>query len=188
MHLETKRLTLREYTFEDWPAVNAYTSDPQVVQFMAFGPTTPEQTREHLQWAIEAGAQQPRLLYEFAVVLRAEQRVIGTATLQVDSRERRQANFSYLFHHDYWGHGFATEAMHCLIHFGFTELHLHRIADDCDARNLASARVMEKLGMRREGHLRETIWKDGRWYDEYIYAILANEWPGEAAIRTPSEK
>ena len=176
MQLETRRLILREYTLDDWPAVDAYTSNPQVVQYMSFGPTTPEQTREHLQWAITAAAEQPRSLYELAVVLRAEQRLIGTATLQVDSRERRQANFSYLFHPDYWGQGYATEAIRRLIHFGFTELHLHRVADDVDARNLASVRVMEKLSMRREGHLRETIWKDGRWYDEYLYAILAHEW------------
>jgi ribosomal-protein-alanine N-acetyltransferase len=143
---------------------------------MAFQPTTLEQTHEHIQWAIAASTEQPRSLYEFAVVLRSERRLIGTATLQVDQRERRQAHFSYLFHRDYWRQGYATVAMRRLIDFGFTELHLHRVADDCDARNLASARVMEKLGMRREGHLRETIWKDTRWYDEYLYAILAHEW------------
>ena len=176
MYLETRRLILRDYTPDDWPAVDAYTSDPEVVQYLSFGPTTPEQTREHLRWAMRAAAEQPRSFYELAVVLRAEQRLIGTANLQVDHRERRQAYFSYLFHRDYWGQGYATEAIRRLIHFGFTELHLHRVADDCDARNLASVRVMEKLGMRREGHLRETIWKDGRWYDEYLYAILAHEW------------
>lgn len=188
MQLESERLLLREYTLDDCPEVNAYTSDPKVVQYMSFGPTTPEETREHIQWAIAAGAEQPRSLYEFGVVLRAEQRLIGTATLQVDYRERRQANFSYLFHRDYWGRGYATEAMRRLIHFGFTELHLHRVADDCDARNLGSARVMEKLGMRREGHLRETIWKDGQWYDEYIYAILAHEWSAEKGTGTPSAR
>jgi len=176
IQLETRRLILRDYTLDDWPAVNAYTSDPQVVQYLSFGPTTPEQTREHLQRSIAAAAKQPRSLYELAVVLRSEQRLIGTATLQMDHRERRQAYFSYLFHRDYWRQGYATEAMRCLIDFGFTQLHLHRIADDCDARNHASARVMEKLGMRREGHRRETIWKDGRWHDEYLYAILTHEW------------
>src|SRR5215207_237635 len=186
MHLETTRLILREYTLDDGPAVNAYTSDPQVVQYMSFGPTTPEQTSEHLQRSMAAAAEQPRSLYEFAVVLRAEQRLIGTATLQVDGRERRQAYFSYLFHRDYWGRGYATEAMRHLIHFGFNELHLHRVADYCDARNLASARVMEKLGMRREGHMRETIWKDGQWYDEYTYAILAHEWSTQKVTGTPS--
>src|SRR5687768_11897854 len=115
MHIESERLLLREYTLDDWPAVNAYTSDTQVVQYMSFGPTTPEQTREHLQWSMAAAAEQPRSLYEFAVVLRAEQRLIGTATLQVDHRERRQAYFSYLFQRDYWGQGYATEAMRCLI-------------------------------------------------------------------------
>src|SRR5687767_8968673 len=101
MQLESERLLLREYTLDDWPAVNAYTADSQVVQYMSFGPTTPKQTREHLQWAIAASAEQPRSLYEFAVVLRAEKRLIGTATLQVDHHERRQAHFSYLFHRAY---------------------------------------------------------------------------------------
>ena len=163
MQLETRRLILRDYTLDDWPAVNAYTSDPQVVQYLSFGPTTPEQTREHLQWSIAAAAEQPRSLYELAVVLRSEQRLIGTATLQMDHRERRQAYFSYLFHRDYWRQGYATEAMRCLIDFGFTQLHLHRIADDCDARNHASARVMEKLGMRREGHRRAGSRGCARW-------------------------
>jgi len=176
MHLETRRLILREYTLDDWPAVNAYTSDPRVVQYMSFGPTTPDQTREHLHGSIAAAAEQPRCLYELAVVLRGEQRLIGTATLDVDRRERRHAYFSYLLHSQYWGQGYATEAMRTLIDFGFTQLHLNRVADTCDTRNRASARVMEKLGMRREGHLRETIWKAGRWYDEYLYAILAHEW------------
>ncbi|HSL44261.1 MAG TPA: GNAT family N-acetyltransferase [Anaerolineales bacterium] len=176
MRLESERLVLREFAMEDWPAVNAYTSDPVVVQYMPFGPTTEAQTREHLSQCLATAVEQPRRIYELAVILRTEQQLIGTATIALHPHERRHASFSYLLHQQYWGKGYATEAMRTLINFGFTVLGLHRLEDTCDTRNLASARVMEKLGMRREGHLRETIWKDGRWYNEYIYAILGHEW------------
>ena len=184
MQLESERLLLREFALDDWPSVNAYTSDPKVVQYMAFGPTTAEQTREHLSRCLETAAEQPRRIYELAAVLRSENHLIGTVTLAVYPDERRQAAFSYLFHPQYWRQGYATEAMRTLISFGFNVLHLHRLADTCDTRNQASARVMEKLGMRREGHLRESIWKDGQWYDEYIYAILAHEWSTQTASGT----
>lgn len=179
MQIESKRLLLREFSLSDCPEVQAYTSDPEVVKYMPFGPTTEDQTREHLSQCMATAAEQPRRIYELAVVMRAENHLIGTATIALHPQERRHASFSYLVHRQYWGNGYATEAMRTLIDFAFRVLQLHRLEDTCDTRNLASARVMEKLGMRREGHLRETIWKDGQWYDEYIYAILAHEWSME---------
>ncbi|WP_288089053.1 GNAT family N-acetyltransferase [Roseiflexus sp.] len=80
------------------------------------------------------------------------------------------------FNWRYWGRGYATEAMRALFEYGFETSGLHRIADTCDARHAASVRVMEKLGMRREAHYRETIWDGAHWHDEYGYAILAREW------------
>jgi len=188
MQLESERLLLREFSMSDWPALNAYTSDPEVVKYMPFGPTTEAQTRDHISQCLATAAEQPRRIYELAVILRVENRLIGTVTLALDPQERRRSYFSYLFHREYWGHGYATEAMHTLINFGFHVLQLHRLDDTCDTRNLASARVMEKLGMRREGHLRETIWKDGQWYDEYIYSILAHEWSMEEVNRVQGDE
>lgn len=187
MQLESERLLLREFVIDDWAALNAYTSDPRVVKYMPFGPTTESGAREHLAQCLATAAEQPRRIYELAVVLRAENHLIGTATLALHPEERRHASFSYLLHPKYWGQGYATEAMHTLIDFGFKVLQLHRLEDTCDTRNRASARVMEKLGMRREGHLRETIWKDGQWFDEYVYAILAHEWSTNAAPGTNTE-
>ena len=181
MQLESKRLYLREFDLSDWPALNAYTSDPEVVRYVSFCTTTESQTREHLSQCMIWAVEQPRRIYELGVILRAENRLIGTTTIALHPHEPRHASFSYLFHRQYWGHGYATEAMRTLISFGFHDLHLHRFEDTCDTRNQASARVMEKLGMRREGHLRETIWKAGQWYDEYTYAILAHEWSTEEA-------
>jgi RimJ/RimL family protein N-acetyltransferase len=69
-----------------------------------------------------------------------------------------------------------TEAIRALIGFGFGELKLHRIRAECDPRNVGSWRVLEKVGMRREGHLRENFLLDGTWCDSYLYAILDHEW------------
>jgi [ribosomal protein S5]-alanine N-acetyltransferase len=176
MQLETPRLLLRDFVMGDWADLHAYSSDPLVVRYMSFEPNTATQAQEHLKWCIAMAQEQPRRIYELAVVLKDELRVIGTCTLALHPHERRKAAFSYLFNRQYWGQGYATEAMRVLITFGFSTLDLHRVEDTCDARNYASARVMEKLGMQREGCLREAIWDDGRWYGEYIYAVLDHEW------------
>lgn len=176
MWLETTRLLLRDFVAEDWPDVHAYGSDPEVVRYMPFAPASVEQTKEHLQRCIALARSHPRHLYDLAVILKAEARVIGGCTLAVLEYEPRHAAFAYLFNRAYWGHGYATEAMDALFDYGFATLGLHRIADTCDARNSASVRVMEKLGMRREAHYRETIWDGEQWHDEYGYAILARDW------------
>jgi [ribosomal protein S5]-alanine N-acetyltransferase len=77
---------------------------------------------------------------------------------------------------DRWGYGYATEAMQAMLQFGFQSLGLHRISDFCDPENQASIRVMEKVGMRREGHLVQNHYTKGRWWDSVVYAILAEEW------------
>jgi RimJ/RimL family protein N-acetyltransferase len=79
-------------------------------------------------------------------------------------------------HPDHQGHGYATEATGLVLRLGFEELGLHRIVGRLDARNVASAGVLERLGMRREAHLRENEFVKGEWVDELVYAMLASEW------------
>jgi [ribosomal protein S5]-alanine N-acetyltransferase len=98
---------------------------------------------------------------------RDDDQVIGEITLELDQDQPRMGSFAYVLHRQYWRRGDVTEAMRALFDFGFNQLKLHRIYDACDVRNLASARVMEKLGLRCEGHVRERLWKDGTLHDEY---------------------
>jgi RimJ/RimL family protein N-acetyltransferase len=109
-------------------------------------------------------------------VPRGENKVIGDVTLELDRDEPRGAGFSYVLHRGYLGQGYTAEVMRTLLDFSFDHLTLNRIHDACDVRNLASAHVMEKLGLRREGHVRERLWSNGGVHDEYQYAILAREW------------
>ena len=181
MQLETDRLILREFDAGDWQDVLVYTSDPLVVQYMSFGPYTPAQAREWVNGCVSRAQEQPRRCFELALVPHGEDRVIGDITLELDQDQPRMGSFAYVLHRPYWGRGYATEAMRALFNFGFDQLDLHRVYDACDVRNLASARVMEKLGLRREGHVRDRLWKDGTIHDEFQYAILAREWKGQRA-------
>jgi RimJ/RimL family protein N-acetyltransferase len=102
--------------------------------------------------------------------------VVGHVTLIWTSREHRQGEVGFIFHPDSQGHGFATEAATALLPLGFEGLGLHRIVGRCDARNTASARVLVRLGMRREAHLIENELVKGEWTSELVYAILESEW------------
>jgi RimJ/RimL family protein N-acetyltransferase len=176
MQLETERLLLREFTATDWPAVHAYESDPLVARYMPWAAGGETASRAHLQRCLDYAQETPRRVYELAIVRKADGQLIGECTLALNPHEPRQAAFSYLLNRQDWGHGYATEAMKRLFDFGFDDLGLVRLADSVDARNRASQRVLEKLGLRREGYLRAVNWDNDAWHDEVLYAILAREW------------
>ncbi len=100
----------------------------------------------------------------------------ATASLFWRSREHQRGEIGYIFTPPTTGRGLATEAAGALLRLGFEGLGLHRIVARCDARNVASARVMERIGMRREAHLVQNEFLKGEWTDELIYAILRTEW------------
>ena len=181
--LTTERLILRTFVEDDWRAVHEYASDPEVVRCMPWGPNTEEVTREFVRRATTAATEQPRLKYDFAVTLRDSGRLIGACGIYL-RLDRHQAHIGYVLNRAFWGKGCATEAARALADFGFGELKLHRIFATCDVANPASAHVLEKLAMRREGLMRQDVWEKGRWRDSLLYAVLEDEWqPGEAPAR-----
>ena len=103
-------------------------------------------------------------------------RMIGRCGLKITDPESREGALWYVLHPALWGRGYITEAARALLAFGFTELDLHRVFVDCDPENIGSARVAEKLGMRREAHFVENAWLKGEWRDSLIYALLDREW------------
>jgi RimJ/RimL family protein N-acetyltransferase len=180
VRIETERLVLREFRPDDWRAVQEYAADPQVVRHLVWGPNTEEDTRGYIRRALAARDAEPRRGYELAVDLTDEGRLIGAARLEVSDPQNRAGWIGYCFNRRYWGRGFATEAVRAVVDFGFTQLDLHRIFATCAPENSASARVLEKLGMRREGHIVRHKWIRGRWRDSCLYALLEEERRGAA--------
>ena len=174
----TQRLILREYATEDFEEVHEYSRDPETVRFMTWGPNSPEDTRKFIQLAITQLSVEPRVNYHFVVTLRKTHRIIGGCGIHIRRPEHRGAEIGYCFNSNYWGKGYATEAMGALLKFGFKELNLHRIIATCDPANIGSEYVMQKNGLHKEAHLIEERWntKKHEWRDSLLYAILDREW------------
>lgn len=110
------------------------------------------------------------------MVLAADARLTGRGGL--GDPDPQQAMLWYTLHPAEWGKGSATEAARALVDFGFRRLGQHRIWADCNPANAASCRVLDKLGLRREGHLIENAWINDAWADPLLEAVLAGEWAG----------
>ncbi|MES1990000.1 MAG: GNAT family N-acetyltransferase [Pseudomonadota bacterium] len=173
--LETPRLILRDFRKSDLKAVHAYSSLDEVARYLIWGPNTPAQSKQAIEGFLEDQRMKPREIFDVAVTLKPKGEVIGGAGVRIVDRDNLTGEIGYTLHPDFWGFGFATEATRALLHAGFNDLGLQRIIAHCDQRNKASARVMERLGMRREGALRGSKIIHGQWRDEYLYAVLAEE-------------
>lgn len=176
MELRTPRLVLHDFQVSDWRAVHTFTTDPIVIQFMPLDPPTEEDVHAWVQGWITQAQDEPRTSYDLAVVLAQTQQVMGWCRIAWRMDEVRQAELAYMLAQTYWGQGLATELAQSLVRFGFTTLQAHRIFATARPANVGSWRVLEKLGMRREGHLRQHRWMKGTWHDSFLYAILEQEW------------
>jgi [ribosomal protein S5]-alanine N-acetyltransferase len=174
--LETERLLLREFRASDEADLHAAGSDAEVARFVHWGPNKPEQTLEVLSSWLKKQRQWPRDSVELGIELKGESRLIGTIRLSITDKNNRTADFGYALNRQYWNRGYTTEATQALIDTAFTRLDMHRVFATCDVRNAASWRVMEKLGMRREGLFRKDILQKGEWRDTYLYAVLEEKW------------
>jgi [ribosomal protein S5]-alanine N-acetyltransferase len=169
LSIETERLRIRLFTADDWQAVHSYTSDPGVMAYLREGAMTEVQTKQLIAKSMSEEAR------AYAVDLRAEDRLIGDVGFHPWFAPRIY-EIGWVFHPRYHGQGYATEAAAALLRYGFESLSVHRVIANCQPENTPSWRVMEKLGMQREAHFRKCIYRDETWWDEYLYALLEEEW------------
>lgn len=175
--ITTPRLRLRPFRADDLDDLFAIQSREDVCRYLYWEP----RTRQEVVDVIAKRAAMSRLESEgeilvLAVELRDEGTVIGDVNLAWQSEEHRRGEFGFVFHPDHHGQGYAGEAAVEMLRLGFEGLGLHRIVGRADGRNAASARLMEKLGLRREAHFVQNEIVKGDWTDEVVYAMLATEW------------
>jgi ribosomal-protein-alanine N-acetyltransferase len=148
--LLTERLILRELVEADFDALREIAGDAQVLRFRSRSEITPAATREFINNARAQAAEPRRQQYALAAVLRSGLRVIGELGLTITNSQYDEAFMWYSVNRAYWGQGYATEAAGRLLRFGFEEAGLRRIFAECHPENVASARVLEKIGLARE--------------------------------------
>ncbi|MCC6906400.1 MAG: GNAT family N-acetyltransferase [Phycisphaerales bacterium] len=169
--IQTQRLTLRPFAAEDAPAVYEYARHKQVAATTATIPH-PYTMQDAVEW-IEAvaGNVVGGSTFNFAIVVRDSAALIGAIDLRLEP-DNQLADIGYAIHPDCWNRGYVTEAASAIVEYGFETLGLNRIHAHHLASNPASGRVMEKIGMRREGVMRQRICKWGELIDVVHYAIL----------------
>jgi ribosomal-protein-alanine N-acetyltransferase len=175
MILETERLKLREFVESDWKAVLGYQNDPRYLRFYPWQQRTEAEVRAFIQIFIEWQAYLQRYKFQWALTLKDNGVLIGNAGIRKENASDHQAELGYEVNPQFWGHGYASEAARAVRDFGFQKLGLHRIWAHCLKENSASRRVLEKIGMRLEGTLRDHEFFKERYWDTCLYAILIND-------------
>ena len=175
--LETARLVIRPLTDADLDDMHAYHQLPEAVRYLPW----PERTREETRGVLETRKAAVGLDKEgdalcLGAALRESNRVIGEMFLFWRSEANRQGELGFVFHPAYHGRGYAREAAERMLAVGFEDIGWHRIFGRCDSRNAASARLMARLGMRREAHFIGNQMFKGEWNEELVYALMRDEW------------
>lgn len=176
IELESERLIYRKFNEKDFPILFDWASNAENMKYRE-EPLNEAQAHGYLNWLISNTDAEDIVHCEYAVVRKSDNKLIGSAVLMHLSDI---PEIGWTLHRDYWRQGYGTEMGKTMLRLGFDILQLHRITALCSAGNLGSFGIMEKIGMRREAHYIKS--KQGNstlnneWCDEFLYAILQEEW------------
>lgn len=175
MPIATERLTLRRFRPDDAETLAAYRSDPAVARYQSW--TAPYSlTQARLAVAtLSAGDPAEPGWFQYAIERTRDRLHIGDVGVDLHEN-RRQAEIGFTLARAYQGQGYATEAIRAVLGHLFGVRGLHKVSAECDARNEASARLLERVGFTREGLRRQHTWLKDEWTDDLLYGLLAADW------------
>lgn len=175
--LRTARLRLRPMTEADLPAFVAYRRDPEVARYQSWDETFSLEDAVALfagKQGIAVGT--PGAWTQIAIEEAATGTLLGDCALHVRADDPRQAEIGFTLARGSQGRGYAAEAVAAVLDHAFGTLGLHRVIAITDAKNASAARLLERVGFRREGHFVQNVWFKGAWGDEFSFALLPDEW------------
>ncbi|ANB10484.1 GCN5 family acetyltransferase [Streptomyces ambofaciens] len=171
----TARLRLRPFTDADADPLYALHSSTHVMRYWDSPPWTDRARAERFVTMCRTMADEGTGV-RVAIDRASDGAFVGWCVLTEWNPDYRSASLGYCLTEAMWGHGYATEAAHALLQWAFDTLDLHRIQAETDTRNMASARVLEKIGFAREGTLRENCVVNGDVSDSWVFGLLRREW------------
>ncbi len=181
--ITTRRLILRDYTVADGPSVFAYVQDVAYWQYQRAEPPTSEQIESLMQLVVQEQASPSRLMYFLAATRKDTGEIVGEAVLKVLNPTERQGEIGFGVAPKFWKQGFGSEIAGAMMDAAFQHFKLHRVAGLCTPDNKGSIRIMQKLGMAREGLLRDIHYARGKWWSTLIYGILDQEYAKIKALK-----
>jgi RimJ/RimL family protein N-acetyltransferase len=178
--IESPRLILRRFRDSDLEPFLAYLNDPLVARYQSWESYSKELALEVIGKQKTLAPGLPGQWFTFALELKGDGMLIGHVALKMLGEGQGEMGFT--LSRAAQGRGLGFEAASRVLDYVFTELELHRVVAVTDCENLRSIALLERLGMRREGHFIENIWFKGRWGSEYLYAVLREEWRARRGI------
>ncbi len=175
LELSTPRLSLKPITIKDSEAIFTYRSDALTNQYQGWIPKSIEDVH-HFISKIAPKINMPNSWFQFAIVLKETNELIGDIGIHFFDEENCQVELGCTLSKDQQAKGFANEALKTVIDYLFRELNKHRISCSIDPDNTASIKMVERLGFRKEAHFKQSICVDDKWYDDMVYALLRSEW------------
>ena len=180
--LHTARLRLRPFVDADAGALFAMHSNTSVMRYWDSPPWTAPARAERFLVRCRTMADEGSGA-RVAIDRASDGAFVGWCGLTSWNPDYRSASLGYCLDEAMWGHGFGTEAAHALLRWAFDTLDLNRVQAEADTRNVASARILEKVGFVREGTLREDCVVNGDVSDSWVYGLLRREWqPSAVAV------
>lgn len=183
--LRTGRLLLRAHRSDDLDQLLGMYGDPDVCRYIPLGPWDRAEATTQLAGRLERTDYrgEPGIL---GLVIDVDGTMVGDVVLFPVPGEPDTAEIGWVLHPDHTGHGYAHEAARAVLDLAFDHYRLHRVVARVDPRNVRSARLCERLGMRREAHHRQAHWARGEWCDVLVHAVLAQERPAEGSTCSTS--
>jgi RimJ/RimL family protein N-acetyltransferase len=183
--LETTRLRLRHFRDDDCALFMAYRNDPEVARYQSWEGITEAEARALIQDVKEIQPWAPGEWLQIAIELKETGEIVGDCAFKIEEDDERQAEIGYTLARAYQGRGIASEAVSCILEYAFASLGLHRVIAITDVENAPSVALLERLGVRREGHFHQNVWFKGKWGDEFLYAMLQEEWQNMHSMNKP---
>jgi [ribosomal protein S5]-alanine N-acetyltransferase len=184
--LQGPRVQLRMLRAGDVAQLYTQFSDPKVMRYWSRPPLMRIEEAQTLFEELECGVAAGEFA-QWAIARRSDDLMIGSCALFAHQQVHRRAAIGYALASAHWGHGYAHEALRLALDHAFGILELHRLEADVDPRNVASTRLLEKLGFVREGVLRERWHVSGELQDSAIYALLARDYAAASTSATASK-
>ena len=176
--IETDRLRLRKFEESDAETFFTYRTNPQVSLYQSefWIDYKLEQANQFVEEQMNFEPGIPDTWFQIAIELKESGSLIGDLAIHTLPHDTNQVEIGFTLSPAYQNKGFGIEAVNCLLGYIFNELGKHRIIAVADVRNSSSVRLLEKAGMRKEGHFIKSTWNKGEYTDEYLFALLKEEW------------
>lgn len=173
--LESERLLFRAFELGDAPGFFSLRSDKRVMQFMdSVWHRSLSDSEAKIKEILEDFKAKKGI--NWVIVEKNTNKFAGYFCFWKLDRHNRRAEIGYSLLPEYWGKGYMTETLQLLLNFGFQEMAIHGMEANVNSKNVASIKLLLKLGFQKEAHFRENYFFEGKFLDSEIFCLLTSDW------------